>query len=66
MNLFGERQCRVKYETEIFGRTAGHYGFGGRERERGVNYFRGLPRESDKKELSFRGIESKIVKRHPR
>ena len=31
----GERQCRVKYETEIFGRQAGHYGFGGREgRER--------------------------------
>ena len=25
-NLFGERQCRVKYETEIFGRQAGHYG----------------------------------------
>ena len=36
MNLFGERQCRVKYETEIFGRQAGHYGFGGRKRERGV------------------------------
>ena len=34
-NLFGERQCPVKYETEIFGRQAGHYGFGGREGERG-------------------------------
>ena len=38
-NLFGERRCRVKYETEIFGRQAGHYG--GREGERGVYYFRG-------------------------
>ena len=43
-NLFGERQCRVKYETEIFGRQAGHYGFGGRQGERGVDYFRGLLR----------------------
>ena len=34
-NLFGERQCRVKYETEIFGRQAMHYGFGGRKGERG-------------------------------
>ena len=36
-NLFEERQCRVKYETEIFSREAGHYQFGGRkgERERG-------------------------------
>ena len=33
-NLFGERQCRVKYESEIFGRPAGYYGFGGREEER--------------------------------
>ena len=55
----------MKYETEIFGRQAGHYGFGGR-RERGVDYFRGLPRETDKKEFSFRGIESKIVRRHRR
>ena len=54
------------YETEIFGRHAGHYGFGGREGERGVDYFRGLLRETDKKELSFRGIESKIVRRHSR
>ena len=35
-------------------------------RERGVDYFRGLLRETDKKEFSFRGIESKIVERHPR
>ena len=54
------------YETEIFGRQAGHYGFGSREGERGVDYFRGLLRKTDKKELSFRGIESKIVRRHPR
>ena len=33
-NLFRERQCRVKYETEISGRQAGHYGFGGREEGR--------------------------------
>ena len=36
------------------------------EREREVDYFRGLLRETDKKEFSFRGIESKIVRRHPR
>ena len=35
-------------------------------RERGVDYFRGLLRETDKKEFSFRGIESKIIRRHPR
>ena len=34
--------------------------------ERGVDYFTGLLRETDKKEFSFRGIESKIVRRHPR
>ena len=34
--------------------------------ERGVDYFRGLLRETDKKEFSFRGIDSKIVRRHPR
>ena len=56
----------MKYETEIFGREAGHYGFGGGEGERGVDYFRGLPRETGKKEFSFRVIESKIVRRHPR
>ena len=50
----------------IFGGQAGHYGFGDREGERGVDYFRGLLRETDKKEFSFRGIESKIVRRHPR
>ena len=33
-NLFRERQCRVKYETEILGRQAGHYRFGGRQGER--------------------------------
>ena len=42
----------VEYETEIFGRRAGHYGFGGREGERGVDYSRGLPRKTDKKEPS--------------
>ena len=35
-------------------------------RERGFDYFRGLLREIDKKEFSVRGIESKIVRRHPR
>ena len=65
-DLFGERQCLVKYEIEIFGRQAEHYGFGGREEERGVDYFRGLLRETDEKEFSFRGIESNIVRRHPR
>ena len=30
-------------------------------RERGVDYFRGLLSKTDKKEFSFRGIESKIV-----
>ena len=55
--MYGKRQCRVKYEPEIFGRQAGYYGFGGREEERGVDYFRGLLRETDKKEFSFRGIE---------
>ena len=38
----------------------------GRERERGVDYFRVLRRETDKNEFSFREIESKIVRRHPR
>ena len=36
------------------------------ERERGVDYFRGLLRETNKKEFSFREIESKIVRRYPR
>ena len=35
-------------------------------RERGVDYFRGLLRETDEKEFSFRGIKSKIVRRQPR
>ena len=64
--MFGEGQCRVKYETEIFGRQVGHYGFGDREGERGVDYFRGLLRETDKKAFSIRGIESKIVRRYSR
>ena len=36
----------------------------GRERE--VEYFRGLLRETDEKEFSFGEIESDIVRRHPR
>ena len=43
-----------------------HDGFGGREGERGVDNFRGLLRDTDKKEFSFRGIESKIIRSHPR
>ena len=50
----------------LYGRHTGHYGFGGREEERGVDYFGGLVRQTDKKEFSFRGIESKVVRRHPR
>ena len=38
----------------------------GRKGERLVDYFRGLQSETDKKEFSFRGIESKIVRGHPR
>ena len=34
--------------------------------ERGVDYFGGLLRETDEKEFSFRGIESKIIRRHSR
>ena len=37
----------------------------GREGERGVDYFRGLLRETNDNEFSFRGIESEIVRRHP-
>ena len=59
-----EKECPVIYETEIFGRQAGHFGFGGRVGERGVDYFRDLLSETDKKEFSFRGIDSKIVRRH--
>ena len=66
MTSVWRRQCRVKYETEIFGRQAEHYGFVGREGERGVDYFRSLLRDTDKKEFSFRGIEIKIVRRHTR
>ena len=53
-------------KPRFFGRQAGHYGFGGREEERGVYYFRGLLRETDKKKFSFTRIESKISRRHPR
>ena len=35
-------------------------------RERGVDYFRGLLRETDNKVFSFRGIDRKIVGRHLR
>ena len=59
--MFRERQCRVKYETEIFGRQAGHYGWK-EGKERGLTIL-GLLRETDKKEFSFRGIESKIISR---
>ena len=34
--------------------------------ERGVDYLRGLLRETDENEFGFRGIESKIARRHPR
>ena len=53
----------MKYETEVFGRQDGHCG---RKGERGVDYFRDLLRETDKKEFSFRGIVIKIVRRYPR
>ena len=33
-NLFEERRYQVKYETEIFGRQARYYGYGGKEGER--------------------------------
>ena len=56
----------MKYETEIFGRHVGHYGFGGREGERGVDYFRGFLWDTDKKKFSLRGIESELIRRHPR
>ena len=61
-----KRLCGVEYEIKIFCRQAGHYGLGGRKEERGIDYFRGLLRETDEKEFSFRGIKSKIVRRHPR
>ena len=47
-------------KPKLFGRQAGHYGVNRREGERGVDYFRGLLSETDEKEFSFRGIESKI------
>ena len=36
MKSVGETQCRVKYESEIFGRQAGSYAFGGREEREGL------------------------------
>ena len=45
---------------------AEYYRFGGRKGESEVDYFTGLLRETDKKEFSFRGIESEIVRKHPR
>ena len=65
-DLCGKIQCRVKYETEIVGSQVRYYGYGGREGERGVDYFTDLLRETDKKKFSLRGIESEIVRRHPR
>ena len=53
-------------KPRFFCRQAVYYGFGDREKERGVDYFTGLLRETDKKEFSFREIESEIVRRHPR
>ena len=53
--MFGERQCRVKYETEIFGRQAGHW-FGGREGERGVDYFKGLLRDPIRRNSVLEGL----------
>ena len=47
-------------KPRFFCRHAGHYEFGGIEGERGVDYFRSLLRETDNKEFSIRGIESKI------
>ena len=61
-----DRQCRVEGETEIFGRQAGRYGLSEREGMRGIDYFRGLLRETDEKEFGFRVIESKIIRRDPR
>ena len=45
--MFRERQCRVEYETEIFGRKAEHYGLIGREGARWSEYFGGLLKETD-------------------
>ena len=44
----------------------GHYRLDGRVGERGVDYFTGLLRETDKKEFSCRGIDSKVIRRHPK
>ena len=63
--MFRVRQCQVKYETEIFSKK-NRLGIMGlvEGRERGVDYFTGLLRETNEKEISFRGIESKIIRRH--
>ena len=50
----------------MFGRQVGHYGLSGRKGWRGIDYFRGLLRETDEKKFSFRGTESKIIRRLPR
>ena len=34
--------------------------------DEGSRYFRGLLRETDEKEFDFKGIESKIIRSHPR
>ena len=53
-------------KTRVFADRLGIIGLVvGREGER-VDYFRGLLRVTVKKEFSFRGIESKIDRRHPR
>ena len=57
MKSVKRKQCRVKYETDIFGRQVGYYGFDGREGEReGLTILEVLLRETDKKEFSFRGL----------
>ena len=58
--------AKSNMKPRFFGRQAGNYELSGREGERRVYYFRGLLRETDEKEFSFRRIESEIVRRHPR
>ena len=54
--MFGERQCRVKYETEIFGRQDGYYGIGVMEGERGVDCFTGLLRRPIRRNSVLEGL----------
>ena len=54
--------CLEKDSVESNMKQYGSYGFGGREGERGVDYFNGLLRETDEKKFSFGGIESEIVR----